>query len=265
MTPSVKNSSSVLTLLTIVWGAFIAVTAQAQWTHVSEDTKQDLGYGCWKIDRKIKASQELAFSLIYFCTTSTRASLEIQERPKLGEARPLSFLAAARGAIAGCNGGYFSPDFGPAGLEIIGGIRRGEWFKRQLGGTLYIKNSVCYLTPDESFQDDLKITGLVQCSPLLVSNGTATFRDDGKIRLPRTFICTDEGNRWIIGGCQKASLGELAAALVSQEVSRQFKVMAALNLDGGPSSCLWWKPATASAQSWRDGALIRNVFLILPK
>lgn len=259
------TSTPIVLLVNIAFGLVISTTLQAQWTFVSETARQELGSDAWKIDRKVKSTHELTLSLISFNTRSTHVSLEMQDSAEQSEAKPLSQIASSRGAIAACNGGFFSPDFGPAGLEIISGVRRGEWTKRQLGGTLYVKDGNCYLTSDESFQSDLQITGLVQCSPLLVSNGTATFNDDGNARLPRTFIATDGGDQWIIGMCQKASLGELATALASQVVIREFKVKTALNLDGGPSSCLWWKPATGDAQSLRDGAVIRNVFLVCPK
>ena len=260
-----KTGILALLLLAVVLG-MMPVKAQAQWTFVAETPKEDLGHGTWKVDRTIKATRELTLSLVFFSTQTTRTSLEVQASPDRNQAKPLSEIAVSHGAIAGCNGGFFSPDFGPAGLEIIQGVRRGEWFKRErLGGTLSIKDGTCHLIPDETFQDEPGITGLVQCSPMLVLDSKATLQNDKRVRLPRTFIATDGRDQWLIGICQKGDLGELSSALASQTAIPEFKVKTALNLDGGPSTCLWWKPAAGNAQSLRAAAVVRNVFLISPK
>lgn len=239
--------------------------ASAQWQLISETPRQDLGHKAWQATRKVRSSVELSLSLIFFEAASTRQMVVIQNTPDRNRAKTVPELAMAHGAIAACNGGYFSPEFGPDGLEIAQGVRRGTWQTRGNAGVFGVRNGGAFLLPDSEFADSDDISALVQCSPLLMHDGKPMAHSGGLDRVARSFIATDDTGHWVMGFVPRATLDELAQALASPVVMPGFNVKTALNLDGGPSSSQWWKPANGTVQSFRPAAIVRNVILICPK
>lgn len=237
----------------------------AQWQLVSETPRHDLGHKSWQVTRKVKAAAELSLSLIFFEADSTHVEVVVQSTTDRSKAKTLPELAEAHGALAACNGGYFSPEFGPDGLEISQGVRRGAWQTRENAGVFGVSGGRPFLRADREFVDSKEVSALVQCSPLLVKDGVSMPRSGGVERVARSFIATDDGNHWVIGFCPRATLDELADALVSPAVLPGFGTRSALNLDGGPSSAQWWRLTNGAAQSMRPAALVRNVILICPK
>jgi hypothetical protein len=99
---------------------------------------------------------------------------------------------------------------------------------------------------------------------MLVHGGRPVIGIGGKDLVARTFIATDGGEKWVIGYCPRATLEDLADALVAPEVVHEFRIMSALNLDGGPSSGIWWKPKSGEPRGIRDKTRVRNAIVILP-
>jgi hypothetical protein len=205
-------------------------------------------------------------SLVFFDSKETKVGIVAQTATQRFNAKTLVDLAGAAGALAACNGGYFTPEFGPSGLEIAQNVRAGTWQKGlPFGGVLCVRGGTLMLLEDSKFEEDASITDLVQCCPMLVLNGAALHGIGGADQVARTFVATDGGDKWLIGYCMRAALEDLADALVSSSIVHEFRVHSALNLDGGPSSGLWWKPKTGDAEGVRASTRVRNVIVILPK
>jgi hypothetical protein len=225
-----------------------------------------MGHGAWEIKKTANGPGEIEMSLVFFDMKQTTAGIVKQTATQRFKAQTLANLAGASGALAACNGGYFAPDFGPSGLEIAQNVRAGSWQKGlPFGGVLCGRGGVLKLLPDSKFEEDATITDLVQCCPMLVQDGAALRGIGGADQVARTFVATDGGDKWLIGYCVRTALEDLADALVSPGVLHEFHVQTALNLDGGPSSGLWWKPETGDAQGVHESTRVRNVIVILPK
>jgi hypothetical protein len=236
-----------------------------KWEILSETVKQEIQPGVWQVTKKAKAGRELELSLVFFDAKKTRTCVAAQASQVRKDAKSLESLASTSAAIAACNGGYFTPQFGPAGLEIAQGVRTGAWQgDLPFGGVFCVRQSVPALLPDRKFVDGADITDLVQCCPMLVQEGKVLRNIGGEEVLPRTFIATDGADRWLIGFSPRASMEDLAEALTTPGVLHEFRVQSAMNLDGGPSSGLWWKPAQGNAQGVRSTTMVRNAILVLP-
>lgn len=147
--------------------------------------------------------------------------------------------------IAGCNGGFFTPEGTPLGLAVADGKSSGS---KNLGssltsGVLVLDGAQIRLERSKTFfQANPKLPRqLLQSGPFLVENGKKVGGLSTKRFSRRTFILTDGGNRWAIGYCPSTSLDKLAAALADSKSFANFNVASALNLDGGSSSGLWVK------------------------
>jgi len=244
----------------------VVLPTHAQWRLVSESEKLDLGHGAWQTKKQAKGPADMELTLVFFDAKTTRTEFVAQTAPERRQARTLKELAEASSAIAVCNGGYFTREFGPAGLEIAGGVRTGKWQSGlTFGGVLFVRQGRLALIPDSKYQEDPAITDLVQCCPMLVQEGVVLRGIGGGDHVARTFVATDGADGWLIGFCSRATLPDLADALATPGVLHEFRVQTALNLDGGPSSGLWWKPQTREAGSVSPTTRVRNVIMILPK
>jgi hypothetical protein len=238
----------------------------AQWQLVSESAKQEIGPAIWQVHKKVKGREELELNLVFFDMKNARARLVAQTARQRFEAKTLTELAVGTGAVAGWNCGYFTPEFGPSGLEIAQGVRAGTWQQGlPFGGVLCVQKGTLALLPDSQFRDDPAITDLVQSCPMLIQKGAVLSGIGGMDQVARTFIATDGAGKWVGGFCARAALGDLADVLIAREVLHEFRVESALNLDGGPSSGIWWKPHAGGIQGVRATTRVRNAMIILPK
>lgn len=149
------------------------------------------------------------------------------------------------GCVAGCNGGFFTPEGLPLGLSVADGKAFGS---KNLGssltsGVLFLDGTRIHLKRSKSyFAANPKLPRqLLQSGPFLVENGKKVAGLSTKKFSRRSFILTDGGTRWAIGYCPSTSLDRLAAILAAPKSFKDFKISSALNLDGGSSSGLWVK------------------------
>ena len=147
--------------------------------------------------------------------------------------------------VAGCNGGFFTPEGKPLGLAIADGKSSGT---KNLGsslasGLLILDGAQFSIERSKKFfQPNPKLPRqLLQSGPFLVENGKKVGELSTKRFSRRTFILTDGGNRWAIGYCPSTSLDQLGTVLADSKSFANFNVASALNLDGGSSSGLWVK------------------------
>ena len=182
------------------------------------------------------------------------------------ENRRIAGKALDHKAIAGCNGGYFGmPGVTSYGLEIAEGVTNGRLILAGPTGALFgIRNDAPFIALEKEFQPSPEVTGLVQCSPMLVDHEW-TFHDAADIAVARTFVMTDGNGQWAIGTADRLSLSDLAALLARPGLVRGFHVQRAMNLDGGPSTGLWWLGQDGNAHEQREHWRVRNVLLVVPR
>jgi len=248
----------------LFWFVFAAVIGFSVWRLDVFAQAQDLGHGARFVPRRTGG---VMLRLVFF--DEAKATLRVLANPDGGSDKALDEWGRDRKALAVVNGGYFElrkPM--PSGLEIASGVRRGEFLNRgEGGGSLIVKDGKPSLVWDSEFQDDPKITEMVQCSPWLVSDGRPwsppAANPDPKNA--RTFIITDGAGHWALGTAKSVGLAELARLLTTPGVIPEFPVKRALNLDGGPSTGLWFKTADGREDYQKTGWGVRNGVAVIPR
>ncbi|CAN5757936.1 hypothetical protein BH11VER1_BH11VER1_25320 [soil metagenome] len=252
------------TLLCLL-GMFAVSPVMAQWQLGSSSPPVALGHGAWQVTKQVEGPSKVELQLVYFKTTD--CVLHVIDQPKKESALKMDVIADREKALAICNGGYFSPDdFTPSGLQIARGKRAGVFQKGMpLGGGLLVRAGVPTLYVDAEFVDNNTITELVQCCPMLVNEGKALAEKAGGPLARRTFILTDGADHFALGVANRVGLRELADILTKAGIVTEFKVLRALNLDGGPSTGLWWKNDQGIASYTKEMWPVKNLIIVTPK
>lgn len=178
--------------------------------------------------------------------------------------------AAAHGALAALNAGFFTPEGKPLGLVITNGRRFGVWNSASsLGSGIFAESSSGQLSisrrvSPSAFQDARE---LMQAGPLLVENGGAIGGLDAGKSAVRSILLTDGGTRWWIGRTSLCSLSALGKALASGSPA-PWPVHHALNLDGGRSTDFFVSTKIPGGPLERRGLLnrpVRNFLILKPR
>ena len=207
---------------------------------------------------------DVSFQLVEF--SSEACTLRIVDQREVGNAKSLAYAMREAGALAGVNGGFFTPEFQPLGLVISDGQRVGSWMKSSLlGGVILVKRGRLMLLWREEMGNSDGVTQLVQAGPRLVNHGSAITGLDASKSRARTFIATDNAGRWMLGLCEYTSLAGLAEILSSVELIPGFQINRALNLDGGKSSALWLRTAAGQEVSESEFTSVRNFVALFPR
>ena len=171
--------------------------------------------------------------------SSKKVALKIIPR---GDHRNLGSAMKANQCLAGCNGGFFDPDYKPLGEVIASGEKSG---RRNLAssltsGVLYQQGDTLAIERAKTFyKKKLTPSELLQTGPFLVENGQAVKGLSTRRTARRTFIATDGQGQWLIAFAPSTTLAQLAASLSEAGDRYGFEIKTALNLDGGSSSSLW--------------------------
>ncbi len=169
-------------------------------------------------------------------------------------------------AVAGVNGGFFTPEFEAMGLVIADGAGSGTFQNSGLvsgavatgaGGPLLLWNS--------EYRSASEFSQFLQAGPRLVNRGEVVSGLSRGKTATRTFVATDGGSRWVVGLAKSPSLAELAEILVSPGLLPDLRVWRALNLDGGRSSSLWVRRENGAELSWTGWSTVRNFLAIVPR
>lgn len=169
-----------------------------------------------------------------------RTRLEISLAPR-GAA--LAELLPARG-LAVVNGGYFEADFRPSTWLKSAGRELAPKSETSKGGLLAVSGRGLYLGPFSGLTDEPELA--VQSFPLLVEPQArlGIYRDDGR-RAARTVVCSVDGRlHFIVISAPRGEGPTLfeAANLLRAPRPQGFGCGVALNLDGGPSTGVWFAP-----------------------
>jgi hypothetical protein len=202
--------------------------------------------------------------LVVFDTA--HCSLRVVGQSSRDKAGRLAQAMRSMGAIAGCNGAYFTPEFLPLGLEISQGVRTGTLERSSLlGGVIAVRKGRPVLLWRDEFVEQSGITDLVQAGPRLVNGGLPVKGLEATKSRVRTFVLTDCAGRWAIGLCEHVTLRELSDLLCAKGIITEMEVERALNLDGGSSSGFWFRGADGEEHYDREFATVRNFLAVVPK
>jgi uncharacterized protein YigE (DUF2233 family) len=206
----------------------------------------------------------VALKLVFF--DAGKCDLRVIDQPQRAGAGSLGDAMRSGNFIAGCNAGYFDPEFAPLGLLISQGTRTGSFQKSSLlGGVIVMRKGRPTLLWRDEYVEQKGITELVQAGPRLVNGGNAVAGLDATKRRARTFIVTDCAGKWAIGICDRASLRELSDILATDAIFPELEVERALNFDGGSSTGLWFRRADGNESYSREFATVRNFLAVLPR
>lgn len=169
------------------------------------------------------------------------------------------------GAIAGVNGGFFSPQFTPMGLMIADGHATGSWQPNKLLTGAVVVHDTPRLLWNAEVRNARDARDFIQAGPRLVDAGRAVPNLERRKHTTRTFIATDGGHRWLLGLAHSISLGELAEVLAQPGNLGAFRVQRALNLDGGHSSALYFRTAEGHEHADPGWSTVRNYLGIVPR
>lgn len=209
--------------------------------------------------------QSIEFQVVLF--DSRHHQLKVIDQPQdfVGGGQITASMRKA-GAIAGVNGGFFTPQFAPMGLMIADGHPSGAWqANKLLTGAVVVSGGKPQLLWNAEARGRQKAAQFLQAGPRLVDVGKAVPALERSKHSTRTFIATDGGQRWMMGLARGASLGELAEALATAEIIPGFRIQRALNLDGGRSSALYYRTAEGGEHSDPGWSTVRNYLGIVPK
>ncbi|HYP86552.1 MAG TPA: phosphodiester glycosidase family protein, partial [Polyangiaceae bacterium] len=175
-----------------------------------------------------------------------RTRLEI-ERAKAGA--PLAQLLPS-GGFAVVNGGYFEADFRPSTWLKNDGVELSPKSDTSKGGVLAIGEGAVFVGPFSALRFEPSLA--VQSFPLLVEPDyrSGIYRDDGR-RAARTVAClAPRALRFIVIAAPRGEGPTLfeAAGLLRAPAPLGFGCRVALNLDGGPSTGVWFAPSINARQ-----------------
>ena len=175
-----------------------------------------------------------------------RTRLEIQQA-KAGA--PLAQLLPSRG-LAVVNGGYFEADFRPSTWLKNDGVELAPKSDTSKGGLLAVGDAGIYVGPFSALRFDPTLA--VQSFPLLVEPDyqSGIYRDDGR-RAARTVACLAPRALHLIVIAAPRGEGPTlfeAAGLLRAPAPLGFGCRVALNLDGGPSTGVWFAPQINARQ-----------------
>jgi hypothetical protein len=154
------------------------------------------------------------------------------------------------GALAVINGGYFEPDFRPTTWLVDVGVALAPKAETSKGGVLALGSGGIYVGPMAGLGFEPVLA--VQSFPLLVEaeGKPGVYRDDGR-RAARTVACL-VGNslHFIVIAAPRGDGPTLfeTAQLLREPRPAGFGCRRALNLDGGPSSGVFFAPEVHAKQ-----------------
>ena len=176
----------------------------------------------------------------------TKLRLEIE--PTRGGA-PLSQLLPP-GGLAIVNGGYFEADFRPSTWLKRAGVELSPKTDTSKGGVLAVGNTGMYLGPFAGLGFDPELA--VQSFPLIVeADGKPGIHTDDGRRAARTVACLVKSSlHFVVIAAPRGDGPTLfeSATLLREPAPRGFGCRVALNLDGGPSTGVYFSPQVPAKQ-----------------
>lgn len=178
-------------------------------------------------------------SLHLYRFDSKEVQLKVIEREG---ARNLAQAMKTHRCLAGCNGGFFGPSYAPLGQVIASSKASGKQnlASSLTSGVIFQNGDTLAIERAKSFYPKkLAPQQLIQTGPFLIEAGKPVGGLSNRKFARRTIIATDGKSQWFIAYTPPTTLAQLAQSLAESEKKYGFKILTALNLDGGSSSALW--------------------------
>lgn len=215
--------------------------------------------------RLASAQDRLRLDVILFDSRQLRLAVIDQPNPQAG-GRIITEAMRFHRAVAGINGGFFSPEFVPIGLTIARGKALTPFAQSNLiSGMALQMGDQPYLIWNSEYQGHAGVTDVLQSGPRLVDHSRPIPGLETAKPRARSFIATDGNFLWAIGTTDACTLGGLASALCTPGALPGLATMRALNLDGGNSTALWFRNASGKETARPGWSTVRNYLAILPK
>ena len=250
----------------------VAVNAfAAEWKPAGDLDRQDVTTDLFYVKRtavRPSDGREITAHLGFF--TSRAFRLEVVDLGDGAEAAHPTFEDAfrAEGCVAGVNGGFFHPDWRPAGLVISGGSRINRFeTAKLLSGVVYSDGRGIHLVRRAQFRDHPGINALLQTGPYLVEGARPVRGLSASNPSRRSFLATDWRGHWVIGATlTPVTLAELAECLAAPGALTGWRVDRAINLDGGSSTGFFFDlgpdETPVTLRPWKR---VRNLLGIAPR
>lgn len=213
----------------------------ADWRPGGDLERQDVNPDLFHVKRTaVRPSDGRAITAHLGFFTSRAFRLEVVDLGDGAEpAHPtLEDAFRAQGCVAGVNGGFFHPDWRPAGLVVSRGSRINRFeTAKLLSGVVYSDGRGIHLVRRARFRDHPGINALLQTGPYLVEGARPVRGLSTSNPSRRSFVATDWRGHWVIGATlTPVTLAELAECLASPGALTGWGVERAINLDGGSST-----------------------------
>ena len=183
-------------------------------------------------------------------------------RESLGE------IMAHHHALAGVNGGYFSPDFEPVGLLVSEGkmIHRPSRARLLSGALVATGNHIAIRRSTEPLPGK-NAREAVQCGPFLVEDGKPVPGLNNVRSARRTVVFTAGRHIWGLASTSSLTLEELGAILADPALlPGELKIERAINLDGGSSTGMWAEePGQAAPFYLHEIGIVRDFVAVVPR
>lgn len=242
-----------------------AASAPAAWQVSSRSAPAPLEAGATLHELSLTTATD-SVELVLAAFSSQKCSLRLLDYEREADNPGLATALRKISAVAGTNGGFFSPQFTPLGLCIADGQRHGTLARSSLlGGLWELRQGRLRILWRDEFQDQPGITQLLQTGPRLVSAGKPISGLDTKASRPRSFLLWDGKSQWALGTARYCSLAQLAELLCTPELLPGVKVARALNLDGGRSIGIWAQRTDGTEHYDSPMVTVRNYVAVVAK
>ena len=185
----------------------------------------------------------------------------ITGRENLGEAME------HHGALAGVNGGYFSPDFEPVGLLLTDGRMEHKPSRAKLlSGAVVVTGNHLKICRSTEPLPGKHAREAVQCGPFLVEGGKAEPGLNNLRSARRTAVFNAGKHHWGLVTTSALTLEEFGAILADPALlPGGLKIERAINLDGGSSTGLWAaQPGQPSPLYLHEVGIVRDFVAVVP-
>lgn len=251
-------------ILILAFLASLPAHSQGQWTVTSNTQHPNTAPGleCRHIVVQ-QPSTERKVTLETVVFDSRQHSIIVVDRPANGPNLQEAMLQHE--CVAGSNGGYFTPEFQPLGLEVVdGNTVQPLGSGRLLTGILVSTKRAPLLLRREEYRPGKNTIHALQSGPFLVDKAKPVIGLNASRTAARTVVATDGKTSWALVSLTFPTLAETGEILSQPDIIPHLPISRALNLDGGGSAALW---ISASPQPiyLRELTGVRNYVGIQPK
>lgn len=204
--------------------------------------------GIFKELQFVSADPEQRIIHIYVVKLANTYHARIYQQPQTNQlfAKYIAQLGEQENFMIAINGGYYTPEFQPAGLLILQGKHLNPWAKNALISACIKINKNGKMSIGKNKLDCVNSWSALQAGPLLINNTTvhSRFTVNPSTRLAdflnendRTVVAVSTQDDFLMMVTSDAKLAEIATILKNYpDAFNVRQIQTAINLDGGSST-----------------------------